>query len=152
MTMNITRHMSVLKRFCGLPKVLTEGRTISTGSSRVIKDLQAHCSNLGEALKEREALWLNEFNLGHQKVRSGRKTREIELNWTPHENPFQTTCKRRTKRQLIILGIAAVGALVAVGSTLFTQWQLTKLSAQMHANQEENIKVLQEHQVRTLGT
>lgn len=151
MTMNITRHMQILRKFCKMPSTLTEGRNLGAGSSRLIKDLGAHCTNMGEALLEREALWLNSFNLGHQTSRTGRKTRALDLDWTPVESPFHFQCKARKRRQLVVLGIVAIGTLVAVGSTLFSQMQLTKLSSQMHANQEVNIKVLQEHQVRNFG-
>lgn len=150
MTMNITRHMTLLRRFCAMPKTLTTGRKLSSGTSRLLKDLGAHCSNMGDAVLEREALWLNRFNLGYVTGGANRKTRAVEFNWSPVENPMVFSCKPRTKRQLIVLGIAAVGALVAVGSTLFTQIQLSRMSSRMHASQEVNIKVLQEHQVTTI--
>jgi hypothetical protein len=73
MTVNVTRHLVLMKQLCTLPPHVKIVYNLSIEQQNLIGTLEAHCKTLLSALIEREAVWFNKFN-----SKRNRMTRSVE--------------------------------------------------------------------------
>jgi hypothetical protein len=62
MTVNVTRHLTLMKQLCTLPPHVGKFDNLSIEQHNLIGTLEAHCKTLLSALIEQEAVWLNKCN------------------------------------------------------------------------------------------
>jgi hypothetical protein len=139
MTVNVTRHLTLMKQLCTLPPFVARVDNLSIEQESLIKTLQTHCRVLLSALIEREAVWFNEFN-----SQRNRMTRSVDTEFctNPHPLSLQSSAGR-VKRQAVVGAFLVLG-LVAAASSIYSAMQLAALSAA----QDVNIEILQEHETR----
>lgn len=145
MPVNTTQHNTLIDQLCSLPAQLIRKSDFNYSQRNALDDLITHCQNLRESLLERERIWFNTFN---DRSRKSRRV-EVETELCPAENPLDLSCKPKSRKtRQFIVGAIAVAGLVAGVSALFSQMQLHELSSKVKAEQEVNIRVLQEHETR----
>lgn len=135
MSVNLTQHVELARQLCALPKKIEThaNRSLTRSQVQLLTDLQVRCHSLQVELKERWKVWSNGFN----------KKAKREVDWCLNENPLLLI---RDKRQAL-LGVV-VATVVAAASALYSHAEIQRLSAKMHAQEEVNIELLQEHQTR----
>jgi hypothetical protein len=140
MTVNVTRHLTLMKQLCTIPPHVGRVDNLSSEQSNWIKTLESHCRTLLGALIERESVWFNRFN--SQRNRMTRSTVDSEECTNPHPLSMQSSAFR-VKRQAVVGAFLVLG-LVAVASSIYSAMQLAALSAA----QDVNVQILQEHKTR----
>jgi hypothetical protein len=139
MTVNVTRHLTLMTQLCTLPPHVGIVDNLSIEQHNLIGTLEAHCKTLLSALIEREAVWFNKFNSKRNQM-----TRSVESKECTNPHPLSLqSCAFRVKRQAVIGAFLVLG-LVAAASSIYSDMQLAALSAA----QDVNIQVLQEHETR----
>jgi hypothetical protein len=156
LSVNITQHMALVKGLCEIPKQIRQSTeqslNVTRSQKRLLRDLNAHCRNLLESLKERESIWFNIFNQPDGEAREGRRPKVKRaildaLPWTENYNPFRFQSQVRPKRQVLI-GMAVGAAVVAASSALYSAIEMEELSSSIYKQQQINIEILQDHETR----
>jgi hypothetical protein len=83
MTVNVTRHLSLMKQLCTLPTHVGKVDNLSIEQHNLIGTLEAHCKTLLSALIELEAVWFNKFN-----SQRNRMTRSVESEECTNPHPL----------------------------------------------------------------
>lgn len=133
MSVDVRRYVELARELCQQPKRFEQhvNFTLSRAEVQLLEDLQLQCDNLKDELNERRQIWKNKFN----------KKAKRSATWCPNSNPLLPV---REKRSVV----AIISSLIAVASAIYTQAEMRQLSSKMHAQQEVNIQLLQEHQTR----
>jgi hypothetical protein len=139
MTVNVTRHLTLMKQLCTLPPYVGKVDNLSMEQHNLIGTLESHCRTFLSALIEQEAVWFNKFN--SQRNRMTRSVKSEECT-NPHPLNLQSSAFR-VKRQAVV-GTFLVLGLVAAASSIYSAMQLAALSAA----QDVNVQILQEHETR----
>jgi hypothetical protein len=139
MTVNVTRHLTLMKQLCTIPPHVGRVDNLSLEQSNLIKTLESHCRTLLGALIERESVWFNKFN-----SQRNRMTRSVESKecTNPHPLSLQSSAFR-VKRQAVVGAFLVLGP-VAAASSIYSAMQLGALSGA----QDVNVQLLQEHETR----
>jgi hypothetical protein len=104
MTVNVNRHLALMKQLCTLPPYVKRVDNLSIEQQNLIDTLQTHCRTLLSALIERESVWFNEFN-----SKRNRMTRSVESEVCTNPHPLSLKSSAfRVKRQ------AEVGAFLVL--------------------------------------
>jgi hypothetical protein len=116
MTVNVTRHLTLMKQLCTLPPHVGKVDNLSIEQHNLIGTLESHCRTLLSALIEREAVWFNKFN-----SQRNRMTRSVESEecTNPHPLSLQSSAFR-VKRQAVIGTFLVLGLVAAASSDVLS--------------------------------